>query len=87
MHDHSWFSAPWFDLFAGIVDVIAIAEDVDVDACDPGDRDRVGGSFSGLNLPANTAPDPALSEKWIFRVAMYGGRIAFTWTIRRQELA
>src|SRR5262249_60119724 len=43
--------------------------------------------FSGLNLPAKTAPDPAVGEKRIFRVGMYGGRIASTETIRRHAFA
>src|ERR1700761_2783174 len=43
--------------------------------------------FSGLNLPANTAPEPTAGENEIRRVGMYGGRIARTGTTARHALA
>ena len=43
--------------------------------------------FSGLNRPANSAPDPAASEKGICRVGMSDGRTASTGTMRRHASA
>jgi len=43
--------------------------------------------FSGLSLPANTAPSPASGDQGMTRVGGYGGRIASTGTIRRQAIA
>src|SRR5258707_7003037 len=43
--------------------------------------------FSGLSLPANTAPSPAASDQGTERVGTYGGRIASTRVTVRQALA
>src|SRR5258707_1537557 len=43
--------------------------------------------FSGLSLPANTAPSPAASDQGTERVGTYGGRIASTGVTVRQALA
>src|SRR5258708_38851889 len=43
--------------------------------------------FSGLNLPANTAPSPAAFDHGMSLVGTYGGKIASTGIIRRQALA
>ena len=43
--------------------------------------------FSGLSLPAKTAPFPAAADQGMALVGTYGGKIASTGTIRRQALA
>ena len=76
------------DLPPRVVGVIAIAEDVDLDAGDPRDRDRVGGSLLRTE-PAgeHRARSRAQARSGSARVGMYGGRIASTGTIRRHAFA